>query len=237
MDVLAADQCVFLAGAVAYQFFFAIIPLMALTIGVLGFIYGPERAIDEVSAALRQVYPASGREELAVVRQLSEGRGLAIGLGLLGTVVTVTTIHGALDASLDVVLGRAKERTFVRGKLEAFAFAAGLLLMAIPSVVLSAGVEALRGPISTITAFVFFFLTYRVVPRVAVGPRAAAIGALVATILWEVAKLLFGAYTQFLGAFAAYGSLAFVAGVLTWIYLTALIILLGAEAVKLARSR
>jgi membrane protein len=236
MDVLAADQCAFLAGAVAYQFFFAIIPLLALAIGLLGFIYGSERAIDELSAALRQIYPASGSEELAIVRQLSEGRALALGLGLLGTIVTVTAIHGALDAALATVLGRTGERTFVRGKLEAFAFAGGLLLLAIPSVVLSAGVQALRGPIATVTAFLFFYLTYRVVPRVAVGPRAAVIGALVATILWEVAKMLFGAYTQFLGAFAAYGSLAFVAGVLTWIYLTALIILLGAEAVKLARS-
>jgi membrane protein len=236
MDVLAADQVVFLAGAVAYQFFFAIIPLLALAIGVLGFIYGSERAVNELSAALGQIYPGSGSEELAVVRQLSEGRALALGLGLLGTIVTVTTIHGALDASLAAVLGRSGERTFVRGKLEAFAFAGGLLLLAIPSVVLSAGAEALRGPIASVTAFAFFYLTYRVVPRVAVGPRAAMVGALVATILWEVAKMLFGAYTQFLGAFAAYGSLAFVAGVLTWIYLTALIILLGAEAVKLARS-
>ncbi len=236
MDVLAADQVVFLAGAVAYQFFFAIIPLMALAIGLLGFIYGSERAIDALSATLRQIYPASGSEELAIVRQMSEGRALALGLGLLGTIVTVTAIHGALDAALAAVLGRPGERTFVRGKLEAFAFAGGLLLLAIPSVVLSAGAQALRGPIATVTAFLFFYLTYRVVPRVAVGPRAAVIGALVATVLWEVAKMLFGAYTQLLGAFAAYGSLAFVAGVLTWIYLTALIILLGAEAVKVARS-
>jgi uncharacterized BrkB/YihY/UPF0761 family membrane protein len=123
--VLAADQCPFLAGAVAYQFFFAIIPLMALAIGILGFIYGSERAVDELSAALRQVYPVPGNEELAVVRQLSEGRALALGVGLLGTIVTVTAIHGALDAAFAVVLGRAGERTFVRGKLEAFAFAGG----------------------------------------------------------------------------------------------------------------
>ena len=108
MDVLAADQVVFLAGAVAYQFFFAIIPLLALAIGVLGFIYGSERAVDAVSSALRQIYPASGNEELAIVRQLSEGRALALGLGLLGTIVTVTAIHGALDAALAAVLGRAQ---------------------------------------------------------------------------------------------------------------------------------
>jgi uncharacterized BrkB/YihY/UPF0761 family membrane protein len=32
------DECLFLAGGVAYQLFFAIIPLLALVVGVLGFI-------------------------------------------------------------------------------------------------------------------------------------------------------------------------------------------------------
>ena len=89
--------------------------------------------------------------------------------------------------------------------------------------------------VGAVPAFAFFYLTYMAVPRVRVGARAARIGALVATLLWEAAKLLFGVYTRLLGAFAAYGSLAFIAGLLTWIYLTAMIILIGAEAVKLAR--
>lgn len=256
LEAFAADQCAFLAGAVAYQLFFAIVPLLALAIGVLGFVYGSDRAISELSVVLRLVYPVLGSEELVVVRQLSEGRGVALGLGLLGTLVSVTAIHGSLDAALASVLGTKGGRRFVRGKLEALAFAGGLLLLAIASLVISYGVQALHGPlaalgvdeqarialqllspfIGAVPGFAFFYLTYRVVPRVAVGPRAARIGALVATVLWEGAKLLFGLYTRLLDAFAAYGSLAFVAGLLTWIYLTALIVLIGAEAVKLART-
>jgi uncharacterized BrkB/YihY/UPF0761 family membrane protein len=51
-------------------------------------------------------------------------------------------------------------------------------------------------------------------------------------VLWEVAKLAFGYFTRALGIFAAYGPLAFAAGLLTWIYLTAAIILIGAEVMK-----
>jgi len=238
LDDVAADQLTFLAGGVAYQLFFAIVPLLALTIGILGFVFGSERAISEISTLVRQVYPVPGEGDVALVRQLSEGRALALSLGLLGTLLSATAIHGALDVALAAVLGRAGERTFVRGKLEGLAFVGGLLLLAIPSLLLSYGVKALLLPpiVAWSSSFAFFYLTYRVVPRVPVGPRAAAIGALVATALWETAKLLFGVYTGALSGFAAYGGLAFLAGLLTWIYLTALIILVGAEAVKFART-
>lgn len=237
LDDVAADQLTFLAGGVAYQLFFAIVPLLALTIGILGFVFGSERAINEISTLVRQIYPVPGEGEVALVRQLSEGRALALGLGLVGTLLSATAIHGALDVALAAVLGRAGERTFVRGKVESLAFVGGLLLLAIPSLLLSYGVKALLLPpiVAWLSTFAFFYVTYRVVPRVAVGPRAATIGALVATVLWEAAKILFGIYTGALGAFAAYGGLAFLAGLLTWIYLTALIILIGAEAVKVAR--
>ena len=45
-------------------------------------------------------------------------------------------------------------------------------------------------------------------------------------------KLAFAVLTRALGTFAAYGALAFAAGLLTWIYVTAAIILIGAEFIK-----
>lgn len=255
LDGFAADDCAFLAGAVAYQFFFAIVPLLALAIGVLGFVYGTDRASRELAGLLRQVYPIVGGEEMTIVRQLAEGRTVSLGLGLLGTLFSVTAIHGSLDAALASVLGRKGERSLVRGKLEALAFASGLLLLAILSFTISYGVQALQEPLAALgmderprlalelvsplvgalPAFAFFYGIYRFVPRVAVGERAARVGALVATVLWEAAKVGFGFYTRALSAFTAYGTLAFVAGLLTWIYLTAVVILVGAEVVKSAR--
>lgn len=257
LAVFIADQCAFLAGAVAYQIFFAIVPLLALAIGVLGFVYGGERADRELPLVLRLIYPPLGDEEMVIVRQLGEGRAVALGLGFVGTLLSVTAIHGSLDVALSSVLGRKGERTFVRGNLEGLAFTGGLLLLAIGSFAISYGVQALQEPLAlfgmddelrialqlasplagALPAFAFFYLVYRAVPRVPVGARAARIGALVATVLWEVAKLVFGVYTRVVGGFAAYGSLAFIAGLLTWIYVTAVIILIGAEAVKLARAR
>ena len=55
-------------------------------------------------------------------------------------------------------------------------------------------------------------------------------------MLWEVAKVAFTFFTRALGTFTAYGPLAFAAGLLTWVYLTAVIILVGAEVLKARRT-
>jgi membrane protein len=80
--------------------------------------------------------------------------------------------------------------------------------------------------------FWFFYLVFRFAPRRAVRRRDARRGALVSAVLWEIAKVAFGFLTRGLGIFQAYGALAFAAGLLTWIYVTAVIILIGAEVVK-----
>lgn len=250
------DQCGFLAGGVAYQLFFALVPLVALAIGILGFAYGTERAVVEFSKLLVLLYPSATGDETRIIRELAEGRALSLGVGLVGTILSITAIHGALDASLAGVLGTAHARSFVRGKLEALAFVGGLLLLAILSFVITYGVQALQEPLAAlgleeggriallvlsplvgaIPAFAFFYVVYRAVPRVPVSADAARNGALVATLLWEMAKVAFGVYTRALGAFNAYGALALTAGLLTWIYITAVIVLVGAEVVKSVRD-
>jgi len=55
-------------------------------------------------------------------------------------------------------------------------------------------------------------------------------------VLWELAKIAFGFFTRAVGIFSAYGPIAFAAGLLTWIYVTAVIILIGAEVIKVSKA-
>jgi membrane protein len=247
-----ADDCPFLAGAVAYQIFFALIPLLALLVGILAFVYGPDRAERDLVEILRDVYPSATSQETRIARQLVQGRALSLSIGVIGTIFSTMAIHGSLDRALATVLGREGRRTFVRGHLEAAGFLAALAVLAIVSFGLSFGAAAasdvlvgagLGGLVSVavrlfsplvglLVGFVFFFVVYRAVPRRRPSRRAAIEAALVSAVLWEVAKLAFGYFTRALALFAAYGPLAFAAGLLTWVYVTALIILFGAEVMK-----
>jgi len=205
---------------------------------VLGFVYGPDRAERELVQILREVYPSATAQEVRIARELVQGRAVSLGVGLIGTVLAATAIHGSLESALAAVLGREGRRAFVRGRLEAFGLSYGVATLS--GALTAAGfggpvritLEILSPLLGLAAGYVFFFVVYRAVPRRRPSSRVAARAALVSAVLWEIAKLAFGFFTRALGTFAAYGPLAFAAGLLTWVYVTALIILLGAEVIK-----
>jgi len=195
--------------------------------------------------------PAATGQETRLVGQIVQGRALSLGLGLVGTLLTVTAILGSIDTAISHILGREGRRAFLRERLNSTAFIMLVLALAVASFTVSFGVQAassalvdsgLRGVrllFEVISPFVglafgfwFFYLVFRFAPRRRIAPAPARRAALVSAVLWEVAKIAFGFLTRGLGIFEAYGALAFAAGLLTWIYVTAAIILIGAEVVK-----
>ena len=170
------------------------------------------------------------------MRQLVEGRGISLGLGVVGTIFATGAIHGSLDTAFAVVLGTRGKHGFVRSHAEAFAFAGGLVVLAVVSLAVSFSAGPLAPILGLAVGYVPFFVVYRFIPRTHVRGRTARLAALVSAVLWELAKIAFGVVTRGLGAFTVYGPIAFGAAMLTWIYVTAAIILVGAEVIKLKRA-
>ena len=250
MRTFGEDECGFLAGAVAYQLFFALLPLLFLLVGVLGFFLTEEQVRGEVTRFVRDILPLAG--ERRVIDELAAGRTLSLGIGLIGTLWSVTAIHDALGRALGVVFGCEPARPFVRDKFAAVGFAALLLLLGLLSFAFSFVVQALSDLLVTaglgeaqrvalglasptfglLAGIALFALIYRAVPRRRLRQTNILLGAVVAAVLWEVAKSAFALYARNLGVFRAYGALALAAGLLTWIYLSAIILLFGAEIIK-----
>jgi len=111
-----------------------------------------------------------------------------------------------------------------------------LVLLAIVSLAVSFTAGPLAPFLGLAVGYVPFFLIYRFIPRFHIRGSWARIGALVSAVLWELAKIAFGFVTRSLGIFSVYGPIAFGAAMLTWIYVTAVIILIGAEVIKLKRA-
>ncbi len=220
----------------AFQLFFAIIPILALVVGILGFVFGSERAQQELGLLIRTLYPAATAQETRIVNQLVEGRGVSLGVGVVGTILATGAIHGSIDKALAIVLGAGRKRGFVRGNVEAFAFAGALVGLAIISLAVSFTAGAFAPLLGLAVGYVPFFLIYRVIPRFHIRGRTLRLAALVSAVLWELAKIAFGFVTRGLGIFSVYGPIAFGAAMLTWIYVTAAIILVGAELIKLKRT-
>jgi membrane protein len=237
--------------------FFSLIPLVALIVGVVAFVYGPDRAQTELVQVLRSVYPSATAQELRVARELVEGRAVSLSFGVIGTVLSAGAVYGALDTAVALILGGGRKRSFLRGHASAFASVAAVATVAVASFALSYGAQAAQDALTAAglsrlalviiavgspalglaLGVLFFYAIYSSIPRRRVPARTAATAALVSAVLWEIAKVAFGFFTRALGIFAAYGPIAFAAGLLTWVYLTAVIILLGAELIKVRTAR
>lgn len=181
---------------------------------------------------------------------------MSFGFGVIGTILATRAIRGAIASAFAVVLGRGKRRSFVRGEFDAFAFAAGTVVLAVASFAVSYGALAAQGALAAtglaepyrilvalaspflglIAGYVLFYCIYRFLPPTSVPQATVRLAALVSAVLWELAKIAFGFFTRTLDIFSAYGPIAFAAGLLTWIYVTAVIILIGAEVIKTQRA-
>jgi membrane protein len=79
-------------------------------------------------------------------------------------------------------------------------------------------------------AWLMFLIMYKFLPQHRVRWRAAAMGAAAAAVIWEVSRIAFAAMMSHSAGYGSlYGSLAGTVVVGVWVYLTATVMLLGAE--------
>ena len=154
----------------------------------------------------------------------------------------------AMVSALNITYGERETRGLVRFNLVVLALTIGAIAGGLIGIGLIAGVPAFVGMMhvgQTTKWFVFILewpllivlmtlalaVLYRFAPnRNAPQWRWISPGALAATLVWLIASLLFTVYVSHFGNYdATYGSLGAIIVVLTWLYLSAYLVLLGAE--------
>ncbi len=248
---LARDHIWLAAAGVAYCFLFAAIPGLVVLVALLGLLVGLP-AVEGGLEAARGLLPGEAAGFLAgQVRGLAGAGVLHLGAGLGGALLAalwgartgVATLIGALNLAY-----REREaRGFLRYQaVTAVATAAACLfgLAALALVALLPAVEAMR-PGTTLGAAVTLgrwpALAALTVAALAAAYRHAPSrrrarwswtlpGALAATALWLAGSAGFSAYAaRFPSYGATLGALGAVMLLLSWSYLTAFAVLLGAE--------
>jgi membrane protein len=178
--------------------------------GLLLLAWTSRRAFAALLSALERVFDAPPRS-FAHGNLLSFSLVLLTGVALLAT-LALTMITAAVEGALEQLPG--------------------------PGVQLWLGVRGIfaRRVMTSLIAASFFFVVYRFFTRrnLAVGAIDAAIGALLAALLWEIAKAAFAYYVRNLTHYAGlYGALEGVIVLALWLELSASIVLYGAEVVAL----
>ena len=259
------DEITSLAAALAYYAFLAIPSLLLVAVGIFGLVAGPG-AITNIVDRLEGVVPAEAVTlvESSLERVTQQQSGAGISMIVVGGVLALWSLTGAMQTlmwALNVVYDTGETRGFVKRRLTAlamvvlmltaFALAFGLLVLG-PHLSgwLGSTLEAedvvgwiwwtAQWPILLLGLLIAFAAMLFLGPNVD-HPKwhLLTAGAVSAVVVWLVASGLFAVYVSMFGSYnKAWGSLAAVIIMLTWLWLSALAILLGAAInVEIERSR
>jgi membrane protein len=243
------DNISLLAAGVAFYSFLAFVPLLASIV----LIYGLAAEAAQHARVLIKILPADAAqivgEQLESLSQTPAaktalGLALAILLGLYGAMRAATSIITALNAAYE----RHETRGFFKTTLLSFTFTAGTAIVGVIAV-LAIGAMSLIGtfiqlpPVSAglavalpwiaiaVIAALLIGCTYRYGPdRPQVPWRWLIPGVMTANLGALLATFLFGVYVSHFGGYnATYGALGTVVSFLMWLYLSAFLVLVGAE--------
>jgi len=247
-----ADDCPHMAAAIAYYSLFSLFPLLLGLMAILGYALGSSNVQDELAALVAAYLP--GSEELvttnlrSVVQAREEVGAVAVVSFLWSAMAVFAAVRKALNAAWDI----DRARPLLQQKLLDLAMVGAVGFLFLLSTALTAVYQLLRAwqlplfglqpfahesiraasgvVLPTAVTFLLFLLVYKIVPNTKVAWSSAALGAGIAASLFEVAKNLFVWYAHTFGRYELiYGSLGAVIGLLMWGYVSALILLLGAE--------
>lgn len=245
-----ADRVPQSAAALTYTTLFAVVPMMTVTFVMLSAVPAFRELGEPIQAFIfRNLLPSAGEQVVGYLQGFSsQARELTwIGIGVLlgSALLTLYTIESAFNQIWRVRRARRGVSSFLLYwailSLGPLLLGAGFAASAyITSLRLLSGPEALPGATTLLglvplfSAIAAFTLLYAAVPNTRVPLRHALIGGCFAALLFESAKALFSLYVRlFPGYQLIYGAFAAVPLFLLWIYLTWLIVLLGAQLVCL----
>jgi membrane protein len=250
-----ADNVTNLAAAVAYYAFLAIPSALLVAVGAFSLFAGPD-AINNVLDHLSPVMPASAvtliGDTLTRTTQAQSGGLVMIVVGFL---LALWTLSGAMQTvmwALTAAYERDETRGFVKKRLIAVTLIFCVVVsFALVFVLLVLGPDAsgwvgsavgnttlvrwvwwtAEWPILLVGLMTMFAIVLYLAPNVV--PRKWQFitpGAVFAVVVWLVASGLFAVYTSNFSTYnKAWGSLAAVIIMLTWLWVSALALLVGGE--------
>ncbi len=241
-----------IAAGVTFYALLAIFPAIAALVSIYGLFADPATISSQLDV-IADFVPSGAvdimREELS--RLTTQGKAV-LGVGfVVGLAISLWSANSGINAlfdALNIVYSEKEKRSFIKLYALTLGFTTGaiaFLLIALAAVVgipivlnyigLAGStdllVRMLRWPILFVCITVALVCIYRLGPsRTTAQWRWITWGSVIAGILWIAASLLFSWYAANFGSFnKTYGSLGAAIGFMTWIWISTIIVLIGAE--------
>jgi membrane protein len=249
---ISEHRVVALAAGVTFYTLLAIFPAIGALVAVYGLFADPA-TLGAKLGTLSGVLPGGTIDVIHdQLTRVASQRGSALGLTfIVGLAISLWSANAAMKSifdTLNIVYSEREKRSFITLNAISLAFtAAGIAfvlialgaMVALPPALNHLGLSEVTELIAKVARWPALFvavslalaLIYRFGPsREKPKWRWITWGSALAALMWLVASILFSWYTQNFGSYnKTYGSLGAVIGFMTWIWLSAIVILIGAE--------
>ena len=250
---VGADKVTSLAASAAYNFFFSLFPLLLFLAPLLSLVGNKQAMVNFLMAQLTSVMPPDQLEAIRPVLQniifTKSAPGL-LSVGLLLAAWSGSTVFGSLIGSLNTAYDVEETRSWIKQqaiRLGTFALSAVILILT--TIIFLGGEDIankvggwlqlgsafvtiwkiIQFPLALAGLFGLAFVMIYFLPNLRQKKSHALVGALVTTVLWLLATLLFRIYIQHFPPNPAYGFIGGVIILLTWMYYTMFVMLVGGE--------
>jgi membrane protein len=261
---MLADNMMMIAQALAYSSFLAIPSVLLLAVGVFTLLAGPS-AVTSLVSHLGTVLPGQATHLLqGSLSRLNSNQSSSLVMTIVGGVLALWSTTGAMTSymtALNLAYDRSDSRNFVKKRAIAVAMVAcigaAFLLVAV-LLIFGPAVERYVGDalgIQTFLKYIWWAAQWPILiaglltafaTLLYLGPdvehprwRFLTVGSAIAAAIWLCASGAFAYYTAHFGSYnKTWGSIAAVIIMLTWLWLTGLALLFGAEVnAEAERSR
>jgi membrane protein len=248
---ISSDNISIVAAGVAFYCFLAFVPALTALLGIYALVADPAQASQQIeqfaSVLPHEILPLL-KSQIERLVSANQAAGVSAAIGIVLALYGSTSATKALIQGINIAYDEEEKRGFIRLQLVALALTAAAIVGAIIAIALvavapallnhlhvSGGVETAvkwaRWPVLLAGYMAGLAILYRYGPsRNDAKWSWVSWGAAAATVLWLLGSAAFSLYVAKIGNYdKTYGSLGALVVFLMWLYLSAFVVLVGAE--------
>ena len=245
-----ADQVPLLGAGVAFYALLSLFPAIIAGVSIYGLVADPQTVRNQIAKLTEMLSPETAKILGQQIQQVTSGAGGALGLatviGILTALWSASSGMKALVTGVNLAYDETEGRKFVKLRGLAILLTLGAMVLMAVALTLIVAFPALADswPTAlrwTVGVLRWVLLAGLLIAALAVLYRLApdrdeprwtwvSWGSGIATVLWILASIGFSVYVKAFGNYnKTYGALAGIIILMFWLYLTAVIVLVGAE--------
>jgi len=245
-----ADQVPLLAAGVAFYTLLALFPAIIAGVSIYGLVADPQTVRDQINQLAQTLSPETatliGQQVQQVTSSAGGALGLATVLGILTALWSASSGMKALITGVNLAYDETEGRKFVKLRGLSILMTLGAMVLLGVALALIVGFPAVPDSWPTVLKWTAAILRFVLLAVLLMAGLAALYryapdrdkpkwgwaspGSGVATVLWVLASVGFSVYVNAFGNYnKTYGALAGIIILMFWLYLTAFVVLVGAE--------